>query len=152
MAFLANHHHVAALLGKRGRGLLRTGNMRAGSIDHGKPARFHRAAHGRSDAMAADDDGPMRCLLRLLDCQHAARLKVRHHLGVVDQRPQRERAAIALAGLQGQVKGSLHAVACAGVLAADDFHIRSFHIDCGLAIAVLRARGLEVWEFTARTL
>ena len=128
MAFLAHDHHVAALHGKRGRGLLRARDMRARGIDHGKPARLHRTAHGRGDAMAADDDGTVRCLLRLLDGQHAARLKVRHNLGIVDERPQRERAAIPFASLQGQVKGSLHAVACACVLAADDFHVRSFHI------------------------
>lgn len=131
MALLAHHHHVAAFLGKRGGGLLRTRDMRARGIDHGKPARLHRAAHCRGDAMAADDDGAVRCLLRFLDGQHAARLKVRHHLGIMDERPQRERAAITLAGLQGQVKGSLHAVACACVLAADDFHVRSFHIGIG---------------------
>ena len=131
MALLAHHYHVAAFPGKRGSSLLRTRDMRARGIDHGKPARLHRAAHCRGDAMAADNDGAVRCLLRFLDGQHTARLKVRHHLGIMDERPQRERAAITLACLQGQVKGSLHAVACACVLAADDFHVRSFHIGIG---------------------
>ena len=126
MACFSHDDDTPALASELRCRLLRPSDMGARRIDHRKPACLYLASDLRRHTMAANDDAALDGLIGILDSTDTPLGKLRHDLGIVNQRAKGDGARPFRRGIKRHVERALNPVACSRAFRTRHLHFDSF--------------------------